>query len=129
MREQAYGVNWRSALRASPGRGEIAVGLLCIRLVKRDRDAAGLNSNPETQGPPFPVSAIAAILGVILGAVLASAPSGAAIAMDRDGLLGRRLRLFRLPPWTFSLLAGAAAAALSLSGSPTIGPGPWGLTS
>jgi hypothetical protein len=48
---------------------EIAAGLFCIHVVLRDRGAAGFYSNPETATPPLLVSAIAAVLGVLVGAL------------------------------------------------------------
>ncbi|WP_167458806.1 DUF2569 domain-containing protein [Mesorhizobium kowhaii] len=49
---------------------EIAIGVLCIYLLRRGSEAGAVYANPETESPPVFVSIIAALLGIILGAVI-----------------------------------------------------------
>jgi hypothetical protein len=49
---------------------EIAVGLLCIYLLRRGSGADAVYANSETERPPVLASIIATLLGVILGAAL-----------------------------------------------------------
>lgn len=49
---------------------EIAIGVLCIYLLRRGSEAKAVYANPETESPSVFVSVIAALLGIILGAVI-----------------------------------------------------------
>ncbi len=49
---------------------EIAIGLLCIYLLRRGSGAETVYANPETESPPVFVSLIAAVLGIVLGAAV-----------------------------------------------------------
>lgn len=49
---------------------EIAIGILCIYLLRRGSEADSVYANPETESPPVFVSILAALLGIILGAVI-----------------------------------------------------------
>lgn len=49
---------------------EIAIGLLCIYLLRRGSGAEGVYSRPSTEAPSVFVSVVAALLGIILGAVI-----------------------------------------------------------
>ena len=49
---------------------EIAIGLLCIYLLRRGAGAETAYSNPETERPPILVSILAALLGIILGGAI-----------------------------------------------------------
>jgi len=46
---------------------EIAIGLLCIYLLRQGAGAQAVYANPESQRPPLLVSALAGLLGIILG--------------------------------------------------------------
>lgn len=48
---------------------EIAIGVLCIYLLRRGSEAEAVYASPEAEGPSAFVSVIAALLGIILGAV------------------------------------------------------------
>jgi hypothetical protein len=50
--------------------GAIAIGVVCILLLRRRSGTAGAYSNVETERPPAIVSVIAAVLGVVIGGVL-----------------------------------------------------------
>jgi len=66
---------------------EIAIGLLCIYLLRRGAGAETAYANPESESPPVLVSIIAALLGIILGAALgtgAGFAAGALIAETTD---------------------------------------------
>ena len=52
---------------------EIAIGLLCIYLLRRGSEAETVYANPATESPPVLVSVIAALLGIVLGAVIGAA--------------------------------------------------------
>ncbi|TIT70507.1 MAG: hypothetical protein E5W60_10490, partial [Mesorhizobium sp.] len=47
--------------------GEIAIGLLCLYLLRRGAGADAVYANAETESPPVLVSVVAALLGIILG--------------------------------------------------------------
>ena len=49
---------------------EIAIGLLCIYLLRRGAGAEAVYANPETERPPVFVSILAALLGIILGGAI-----------------------------------------------------------
>ncbi|CDX30519.1 conserved membrane hypothetical protein [Mesorhizobium sp. ORS 3359] len=49
---------------------EIAIGLLCIYLLRDGAGAETVYANPETERPPVFVSILAALLGIILGGVI-----------------------------------------------------------
>ncbi|MER9242941.1 hypothetical protein [Mesorhizobium sp. M0633] len=49
---------------------EIAIGLLCIYLLRHGGGAEALYANPETERPPLLVSLVAALLGIILGGAI-----------------------------------------------------------
>ncbi|MEO5755522.1 MAG: hypothetical protein ABIQ51_01580, partial [Mesorhizobium sp.] len=49
---------------------EIAIGVLCIYLLRRGSGAETVYASPGTERPPVFVSIIAAVLGIILGAVI-----------------------------------------------------------
>ncbi len=49
---------------------EIAIGLLCIYLLRRGAGAEAVYANPETERPPVFVSMLAALLGLILGGAI-----------------------------------------------------------
>jgi hypothetical protein len=49
---------------------EIAIGLLCIYLLRRGSGAETVYAKPETEAPSVFVSIVAALLGIILGAVI-----------------------------------------------------------
>ncbi|UCI09078.1 hypothetical protein [Mesorhizobium sp. B1-1-8] len=49
---------------------EIAIGLLCIYLLRRGTGAEAVYANPETERPPVLVSILAALLGIILGGAI-----------------------------------------------------------
>ncbi|MEP6567666.1 MAG: hypothetical protein ABJB10_21220 [Mesorhizobium sp.] len=49
---------------------EIAIGLLCIYLLRRGAGAETTYANPASESPPVLVSIIAALLGSVLGAAL-----------------------------------------------------------
>ncbi|TGQ33904.1 MULTISPECIES: hypothetical protein [unclassified Mesorhizobium] len=49
---------------------EIAIGLLCIYLLRRGSGAEMVYANPETESPPVLVCVIAALLGIVLGAAI-----------------------------------------------------------
>ncbi|RWD74782.1 hypothetical protein [Mesorhizobium sp.] len=49
---------------------EIAIGLLCIYLLRNGAGAETVYANPETERPPVFVSILAALLGIILGGVI-----------------------------------------------------------
>jgi hypothetical protein len=49
---------------------EIAIGLLCICLLRRGSGAETVYTSPETESPTLLVSIIAAVLGVILGGAI-----------------------------------------------------------
>lgn len=49
---------------------EIAIGLLCIYLLRRGAGAEAVYANPETERPPLLVSLVAALLGIILGGAI-----------------------------------------------------------
>lgn len=52
------------------GGAEIAIGLLCIYLLRRGSGAEGVYARPPTEAPSVFVSIVAALLGIILGAVI-----------------------------------------------------------
>ena len=49
---------------------EIAIGLLCIYLLRNGAGAETVYANPETERPPVFVSILAALLGIILGGAI-----------------------------------------------------------
>lgn len=49
---------------------EIAIGLLCIYLLRQDAGAEAVYTNPESQRPPLFVSVLAGLLGIILGGAI-----------------------------------------------------------
>ncbi|AZO61239.1 MAG: DUF2569 domain-containing protein [Mesorhizobium sp.] len=49
---------------------EIAIGLLCIYLLRRGAGADTVYANPEAVRPPLLVSLVAALLGIILGGAI-----------------------------------------------------------
>ena len=49
---------------------EIAIGLLCIYLLRNGAGSETVYANPETERPPVFVSILAALLGIILGGVI-----------------------------------------------------------
>jgi hypothetical protein len=49
---------------------EIAIGVLCIYLLRRGSEAEAVYAKPATEAPPVFVSIVAALLGIILGAVI-----------------------------------------------------------
>jgi hypothetical protein len=49
---------------------EIAIGVLCIYLLRRGSGAEAVYAKPETESPPVLVSVIAALIGIILGAAI-----------------------------------------------------------
>ncbi|MDX8501707.1 hypothetical protein RFM99_25235 [Mesorhizobium sp. VK4C] len=49
---------------------EIAIGMLCIYLLRRGAGAEAVYANPETERPPLLVSLLAALLGIILGGAI-----------------------------------------------------------
>jgi hypothetical protein len=49
---------------------QIAIGVLCIYLLRRGSEADAVYANPKTESPPVFVSVIAALLGIVLGAVI-----------------------------------------------------------
>ncbi|MER9305694.1 hypothetical protein NKJ06_20710 [Mesorhizobium sp. M0293] len=49
---------------------EIAIGILCIYLLRRGSEAETVYTKPATEAPPVFVSIVAALLGIILGAVI-----------------------------------------------------------
>ncbi|CDX55131.1 conserved membrane hypothetical protein [Mesorhizobium plurifarium] len=49
---------------------EIAIGLLCIYLLRNGAGSESVYVNPETERPPVFVSILAALLGIILGGVI-----------------------------------------------------------
>lgn len=61
-----------SPLNLALAAGEIVIGLFCIWLASRNRDAALLYSAPETAGRSPLVTAIRALLGAVVGAALGS---------------------------------------------------------
>jgi hypothetical protein len=66
---------------------EIAIGLFCIYLLRRDAEPAAVSTAPEAQAPSVVVSIVAALLGIILGAVVGAVAGfllGAAIAEVTD---------------------------------------------
>ena len=50
--------------------GEIAIGVLCIYLLRRGAGAETIYANPETESLPVMVSILAALLGIILGGAI-----------------------------------------------------------
>lgn len=66
---------------------EIAVGLLCIYLLRRGAGAETTYANPESESPSVLVSIVAALLGIILGAAIGAGvgfAAGALIAETTD---------------------------------------------
>lgn len=63
---------------------EIAVGLLCIYLLRRGSGAELVYSSPETERPSVLLSLVAAILGIILGAVIGAVAGFAAGSLFAD---------------------------------------------
>ncbi|KQU79210.1 hypothetical protein ASD99_05435 [Mesorhizobium sp. Root695] len=66
---------------------EIAIGVLCIYLIRRGSEAGAVYAKPGTEEPPVFVSIVAALLGIILGAVigaLAGFVAGSIIADASD---------------------------------------------
>lgn len=49
---------------------EIAIGALCIYLLRHGSEADAVYVNPKTESPSAFVSVIAALLGIVLGAVI-----------------------------------------------------------
>lgn len=49
---------------------QIAIGVLCIYLLRRGSEADAVYANPETASSPVFVSVIAALLGIVLGAAI-----------------------------------------------------------
>lgn len=49
---------------------EVAIGLLCIYLLRRGSGAEVVYAKPQTEAPPVFVSIVAALLGILLGAVI-----------------------------------------------------------
>ncbi|TJV26442.1 MAG: DUF2569 domain-containing protein [Mesorhizobium sp.] len=49
---------------------QLAIGVLCIYLLRRGSEADAVYVNPETESPPVFVSVVAALLGIVLGAVI-----------------------------------------------------------
>jgi hypothetical protein len=95
---------------------EVAIGIICIRLLSRHRGTMGAYANPETVRPPMIVSVIAAILGVIIGGALGfgiGLAAGAFIAEATDmscfeGACG----FFAFFTGLFGMLAGAVGGAV-----------------
>lgn len=52
------------------GGAEIAIGLLCIYLLRRGSGADAVYARPRTEAPPVFVSILAALLGIVFGAVI-----------------------------------------------------------
>jgi hypothetical protein len=52
------------------GGAEVAIGLLCIYLLRRGSGAENVYARPQAEAPPVYVSIVAALLGIILGAVV-----------------------------------------------------------
>ncbi|WP_192177748.1 DUF2569 family protein [Mesorhizobium amorphae] len=50
--------------------GEIAIGVLCIYLLRRGSGSETVYASPESESPSVLVSVVAALLGILLGAVL-----------------------------------------------------------
>ncbi|MFD2052598.1 hypothetical protein ACFSQT_05605 [Mesorhizobium calcicola] len=66
---------------------EVAIGVLCIYLLRRGSEAEAAYANPATESPPVFVSVIAALLGIILGAIIGAAAgffAGSVIADATD---------------------------------------------
>ncbi|WP_421916331.1 hypothetical protein [Mesorhizobium sp.] len=63
---------------------EIAVGLLCIYLLRRGSGAELVYSGAETERPPVLLSVVAAILGIILGAAIGAVAGFAAGSLIAD---------------------------------------------
>ena len=61
---------------------EIAIGLLCIYLLRRGAGAETVYANPESASPPVLTSVIAAVLGIILGGAI-----GAGVGLAAGGLI------------------------------------------
>lgn len=49
---------------------EIAIGVLCIYLLRRGSGAETVYARPRTEAPPVFVSIVAALLGIIVGAAV-----------------------------------------------------------
>jgi hypothetical protein len=63
---------------------EIAVGVLCIYLLRRGSGAETVYANPETESPPVLLSIIAALLGMTLGAAIGACVGFAAGSLIAD---------------------------------------------
>ncbi|UDL88393.1 hypothetical protein LGH82_25155 [Mesorhizobium sp. PAMC28654] len=63
---------------------EIAVGLLCIYLLRRGSGAELVYSSPEAERPSVLLSVVAAILGIILGAAVGAVAGFAAGSLIAD---------------------------------------------
>lgn len=61
---------------------EIAIGLLCIYLLRRGAGAETVYASPASERPPVLVSVIAAVLGVVLGAAV-----GGGVGLAAGGLI------------------------------------------
>ncbi|AZO51029.1 MAG: hypothetical protein EOS58_03515 [Mesorhizobium sp.] len=64
--------------------GEIAIGLLCLYLLRRGAGADAVYANAETESPPVLVSVVAALLGIILGAAIGACAGFAAGSLIAD---------------------------------------------
>jgi hypothetical protein len=95
---------------------EIAIGVICIRLLRHNADTARAYGNAGTERPPVIVSIIAAVIGIIVGGALgfgAGLGIGAFIAEATDmscfeGACG----FFAFFVGLFAMLAGAVAGAV-----------------
>ena len=63
---------------------EIAIGVLCLYLLRRGAGADAVYANPETESPPVLVSLLAALLGIILGAAIGACAGFAAGSLIAD---------------------------------------------
>jgi len=66
---------------------EIAIGVLCIYLLRRGSEADAVYAGPQTESPSVFVSVVAALLGIILGAVIGAVGGflvGSVISEARD---------------------------------------------
>ena len=101
---------------------EIAIGLLCIYLLRRGSGAETVYASPQTESPSVFVSIVAALLGIILGAVIGAVRRLRRRLGDRrchrHELLRGRLRLFSLPSSAWpGWWSAPSPAACSPSGS------------
>jgi hypothetical protein len=63
---------------------EIAIGVLCIYLLRRGSGAETVYANPEAESPSVLVSIVAALLGIILGAAIGACAGFAAGSLIAD---------------------------------------------